>query len=134
MKNDANRRTKRRIDTPAMAATRAPPWKPGQSGNPAGRQIGSRNKLTEAFLKALHDDFVQFGPAAIAEVREQHASSYLRIIATVIPRELQIREPSAFEGLSDDELNELIGTVRRTLAARTPSDSGEGSETPPRLN
>ena len=26
------------------------PWKPGQSGNPAGRQKGSRNKLAEVFL------------------------------------------------------------------------------------
>lgn len=31
-------------------------FKPGQSGNPKGREKGSRNKLGEAFLEAMHDD------------------------------------------------------------------------------
>ena len=28
----------------------APQWQPGQSGNPKGRPIGSRNKLNEKFI------------------------------------------------------------------------------------
>ena len=30
-------------------------WQPGQSGNPAGKPKGARNKLGEAFIEALHD-------------------------------------------------------------------------------
>lgn len=36
----------------------APPWKPGQSGNPAGRPSGSRHKVTlavEALLEGEHE-------------------------------------------------------------------------------
>ena len=29
----------------------APPWQPGHSGNPAGRPLGSRSKLSERFRK-----------------------------------------------------------------------------------
>ncbi|WP_458193262.1 DUF5681 domain-containing protein [Bradyrhizobium sp. UFLA05-153] len=32
----------------------APPWPPGQSGNPAGRPRGSRSKLSESFLSDFH--------------------------------------------------------------------------------
>ena len=48
----------------------APQWQPGQSGNPKGRPIGSRNKLNEKFILALHDDFTKHGTAVIEKVRE----------------------------------------------------------------
>jgi hypothetical protein len=54
----------------------APQWQPGQSGNPKGRPIGSRNKLNEKFILALHDDFAKHGPAVIAEVREKRPETY----------------------------------------------------------
>jgi hypothetical protein len=61
-------------------ATRAPQWQPGQSGNPKGQPIGSRNKLNEKFILALHDDFAKHGPAVIAEVRETRPEVYLERI------------------------------------------------------
>jgi hypothetical protein len=68
-------------------ATRAPQWQPGQSGNPKGQPIGSRNKLNEKFILALHDDFAKHGPAVIAEVRETRPEVYLKVIASILPRE-----------------------------------------------
>jgi len=44
-------------------------YKPGQSGNPNGRPKGSRNKLGEAFIAALHEG-CGFDPAEGAE--DQH--------------------------------------------------------------
>ena len=32
-------------------------WKPGQSGNPAGRPVGARNRLAETFLEDLYRDW-----------------------------------------------------------------------------
>src|SRR5712664_1236264 len=59
----------------------------GHHGN-GGRQRYSRNKLAHALVSALSEDFDQYGAAAIKKVREQDTSTYLRIIAGVIPSKL----------------------------------------------
>ena len=46
------------------------PWKPGESGNPAGRPKGSRNKLGEEFITEIYNDWCQHGAAALKKVRE----------------------------------------------------------------
>jgi hypothetical protein len=61
----------------------SPAWQPGQSGNPKGRPIGSRNKLNEKFILALHDDFVEHGSKVIAKVREEKPDIYLKVIASI---------------------------------------------------
>jgi hypothetical protein len=111
-----------------------PAWQPGQSGNPAGRAVGSRSKLTEKFLTALYEDFKEHGAAAIAEAREKYPVQYLRIIARVIPRELHVKNEGVLTGLSDEELNQLLGEVRGVVAARAPSSGGEGSSSPSSTN
>lgn len=66
----------------------APPWKPGQSGNPAGRPKGSRNKLGEEFIRALYDDFTAHGVDVIRAVREEKPDAYLKIVASLMPVEI----------------------------------------------
>ena len=92
-------------------------FKPGQSGNPAGRPVGNRNKLNEKFILALHDDFVEHGSAVIEKVRKTKPEIYLKVIASILPRELHFKNESAFEGLTDDKLDEVIGSVRAVLLA-----------------
>jgi len=65
-------------------------FKPGQSGNPAGRKPGSRNKLSENFLRALSDDFEKHGAQAIVDVREKRPHDYLKVCASLMPRGLEL--------------------------------------------
>ena len=103
-----------------------PAWQPGQSGNPAGRPVGNRNKLNEKFILALHDDFVEYGPKVIEQVRKEKPDIYLKVIASILPRELHVKDGSLFDGMSNEQLDEILGSVRAVLAARTPSGLGDG--------
>jgi hypothetical protein len=105
-------------------------FKPGQSGNPAGRPLGNRNKLNEKFILALHDDFVEHGTAVIERVRKTKPEIYLKVIASILPRELHFKNESAFEGLSDDRLDETITAVRAVLLTSAGTSSGTGETAP----
>ena len=72
-------------------------------GNP-GRPKGSRNKLGEAFIEALHDDFKTHGVAAIQTVRETKPDQYLKVVASVIPQEVNHKVDDLNDELSDDDL------------------------------
>jgi hypothetical protein len=67
-----------------------PAWEPGQSGNPAGRPKGSRNKLEEAFLRDLHTAWGEFGIEAIKTVAKDDPASFLRVIAGLMPKQAQV--------------------------------------------
>lgn len=92
-------------------------FKPGQSGNPAGRPKGSRNKLSEDFTDALYQDFRQHGVKAIADTREKDPATYVKVIASLLPKEVELKRP--LEGLSDDELMAAMATLQAMMAGVT---------------
>lgn len=104
-------------------------FKPGQSGNPKGRPLGARSKLGEQFLSALQEDFENHGIVAIQTVREKKPDQYLKVIASILPKDLNINVNNLGE-MSDDELVERIrnldATIRPFLAAQGEDDLGGG--------
>ena len=105
-----------------------PAWKPGESGNPKGRPVGARSKLSEKFVLALHDDFAEHGPKVIARVRAKNPGIYLRVIASLLPREWHVKNEPLFDGMSNEQLDEIIGSVSRILAARSPTGGPDGEQ------
>lgn len=109
-------------DTPEKHRGLKEPWKPGQSGNPAGRPKGSRNKLGEAFISALHDDFNENGVAAIQRVRVDRPHEYLKVIASLLPKELKVTTES---DLTDEQLDQRIRQLAAALSLEL-SEAGTG--------
>jgi hypothetical protein len=87
---------------------KAPPFKPGESGNPAGRPKGARNKLGEDFLEAVYQDFQTHGPAVIEKVRQEKPAEYLRVVASLLPQVMQIDSDKPAREMSDAELMAVI--------------------------
>lgn len=91
------------------------PYKPAQfqPGN-AGRPKGSKNKLGEAFVAALHEDFQEHGVKVIEAVRIEKPDVYLKVIAQIIPKEFTIKT-DAFDGITDEQLAAIVAAARASL-------------------
>lgn len=59
----------------------------GNSGN-GGRPKGARAKLGEAFLQGLFKDFQEHGQVTIETVRGEKPDQYLKVIASLLPKEI----------------------------------------------
>jgi Family of unknown function (DUF5681) len=96
-------------------------WQPGQSGNPAGRLRGSRNKLSEEVICALLRDFREHGQKAIAKVRRTQPAAYLKVLALLVPREHKVEHSNVIKSLSDEELEAMIEYLKTSLEAQARS-------------
>ncbi len=105
------------------------PWEKGKSGNPAGRVKGSRSKLQENFLKALSEDFEANGIEAIQTMRQEKPADYVRTIASLMPKQLEIERP--LQEMTDDELTDSIDALRRFIAQGAGTGSGNPAQSEP---
>lgn len=83
-----------------------------------GRQTGSRNKLQGDFIDALARSFNEGGgAAAIKIVLAERPADYLKIIASVLPKEWLIPDTGPLAELSDDEVAGIIAFARARKTA-----------------
>lgn len=83
-------------------------------GNP-GRPKGSRNKLGEAFLADMLADWEVHGIATIEKVRAEKPDQYLKVVASILPKELNIKV-NELDELSDEQLQRQLAAVVAQLA------------------
>lgn len=60
-----------------------------------GRPKGARAKLGEAFLEAMRASFEERGEEAIQEVIDKKPDQYLKVIASLMPKEIELGEETA---------------------------------------
>lgn len=95
-----------------------------------GRPKGSRNKLGEAFLEDMLADWEANGPAAIREVRETKPDAYLKVVASVLPKDLNVNINQT-DHMTDEQLVERIrsldAAIRPFLALEGEGRAGSGA-------
>ncbi len=67
-------------------------FQPGGEGGP-GRPKGARNKLSEAFIGTLADDFAEHGPDVIIGLRRTNPVAYCNVIARLMPKLMELSDP-----------------------------------------
>ena len=95
-----------------------------------GRAKGIKNRLSHAFLVALAEDFEKHGIEAIRITRIERPAEYCKIVAALLPRELEITT-SVIHEISDEDLEHYLEYAQRELEQRSRSLTvGEGATTP----
>jgi hypothetical protein len=106
--------------------TFAPGWRGG------GRPPGARNRLTEVALAALGEDFAQYGKETIEKVRREKPHVYLQVVASLLPRQVQMEKLNPFSDISDEELQmmeELLTASRAKLVPELEQNGAADSGT-----
>lgn len=104
------------------------PWQPGQSGNPAGRPKGSRNKLTERFWHDLYEAWQVSGPDAIQRMIKSDPGGFVRVVASQMPREFTVTRETLAD-LSDEDVMESLAAIRAALGDRLKKLKRDGAAT-----
>ena len=86
-----------------------------------GRPKGSRNKLTEQFLADVYEAWQESGQSCIAEMIADKPGDFVKLVATIIPKEATLNIHDHSE-LTDDELAERV----RSLASQLAPFLGDG--------
>jgi hypothetical protein len=81
-----------------------------------GRPKGARNKLGEAFLADLLANWEKHGVETIEAVRAEKPDQYLKVVASILPRELNLKV-SELDELSDEQLQRQLTHIVAQLAA-----------------
>jgi hypothetical protein len=100
-----------------------PVFEPGRAAT-GGRRKGARNRISTTFLEALAVDFEEHGAAAIKLMRMEKPAEYIKVVASVLPKEFEITENRLME-IDDDTLDIMLDYARRRLADRL--DRGEAA-------
>ena len=108
------------------------PWlfKPGQSGNPAGRPRGSRNKLADDFITDAYEKWKEHGSQALEKMATSEPAKFCQMVASLLPKEMHIKD-AALEDMSIDEIRDALARIAsiRTLIGSYAAD-GSGISPP----
>jgi len=102
-------------------------FKPGQSGNPAGRPVASRQKIAEQLLADIKVVWEERGLAVLRTLASEDPASFARIAYGLIPRDIFLQvAPAVPAGLEPEQwqrLRDILSMVERVAPPGTSPDA-----------
>jgi hypothetical protein len=93
------------------------PFKPGQSGNPAGRPKGSRVKLEEVMLADMVEAWKLYGKDALRITAEKEPAKFVQAHIAALPKQTQTTRIHKLEMMTDKELVEALEQADAVIEA-----------------
>jgi len=107
------------------------PWKPGESGNPAGPKAGYRQEFSRSFVTGIAQDFAEHGVKVVERVRMENPLGYLRVCASLVDQEINVKTPfSHLDHLTDDQLRASIAELNERVLHALAAAGGDVSRPP----
>jgi hypothetical protein len=85
-------------------------------GHTVHKPPGARNRLQASFIDALAEEFAVSGPGCIKIAVAERPIEFLKLIASILPREWLMTETSPLAELSDEDLLKVIAFARSNRA------------------
>ena len=101
-------------------------WKPGQSGNPHGRPVGTRQAFSNGFLRDLAEVWAEHGRETMIKTAKDQPTTFFAVCARLIPSDVKLTVEQQLPGnLSMEDwqaMKDIIAAVRQTIpdAASAP--------------
>ena len=94
-------------------------WQPGQSGNPNGRPVGSRQAFSAGFLKDLAEVWQEHGRDTMVQTARTNPTVFFATCARLIPNDVRVTVEQQLPGnLSMEDwqvMREIIAAVRQAI-------------------
>jgi hypothetical protein len=90
----------------------------GNTGNPAGRPPGARNKLGDQFVTDLYAHWQEHGKVALDGCLAESPAQYCRVVASLLPKQAELKIINPLDDVSDDDVAIALAALRAARAAR----------------
>lgn len=108
-------KSKQREAYPPSRLAGLKPAKRGEVRNPRGRPKGSRHKLSEAFLAAMLEVWLEKGAETLRKFAEQDPVGFVRLVADQLPpKDAKICQ---CEGMCEQDFNDLVTAIVEGIRA-----------------
>ena len=96
-------------------------WKPGQSGNPAGRPLGARARISEKLIADIADVWETYGSNVLRRLAAQDPATLAKIAYGLLPRDVFVSVQQQTPGGLDAEAWSTLRRVLDIIQASVPA-------------